>query len=114
MESIVKEAIGNTDFEKVSETTISSKANSSLRGGDSDDELRRIVEGIKTSIKIIGAGGAGSNTIDRLIDMGIEGGDVIQVNTDALHLLHSKAPLKLLIGTSITGGVGAGNDPEVG
>ncbi|MFH1402847.1 MAG: cell division protein FtsZ [Candidatus Altiarchaeota archaeon] len=81
---------------------------------DSDEELKRIVEGIKTSIKVVGCGGAGSNTIDRLMEMGVEGGEVIAVNTDALHLLYCKAPMKVLIGTSITGGVGAGNDPEIG
>ncbi|MFH0862612.1 MAG: cell division protein FtsZ [Candidatus Altiarchaeota archaeon] len=81
---------------------------------DTDEELRRIVEGIKTSIRVVGCGGAGSNTIDRLLEMGVEGGEVIALNTDALHLLYSKAGTKILVGTSVTGGVGAGNDPEVG
>lgn len=81
---------------------------------DSDEELRKIVEGIKTSIKVVGSGGAGSNTLDRLIEMGIEGGDVIAVNTDALDLLYTNVPSKILVGASITGGIGAGNDPEVG
>ena len=84
------------------------------KASDTDDELRRIVEGIKTAIRVVGCGGAGSNTIDRLLEMGVEGGEVISLNTDALHLLYSKAPTKILIGTSVTGGVGAGNDPEVG
>ncbi len=114
MESIVKEAIGNADFNETQDQPSAPAAQPIVQRGDSEDELRRIVEGIKTSIKIVGAGGAGSNTIDRLMDMGIEGGDLVQVNTDALHLLNSKAHSKLLIGTSITGGVGAGNDPEVG
>jgi cell division protein FtsZ len=84
------------------------------KGSDTDEELRRIVEGIKTAIRVVGCGGAGSNTIDRLLEMGVEGGEVIALNTDALHLLYSKAQTKILIGTSVTGGVGAGNDPEVG
>jgi cell division protein FtsZ len=84
------------------------------KGSDSDEELKRIVEGIKTSIRVVGCGGAGSNTIDRLLEMGVEGGEVIALNTDALHLLYSKAQSKILIGTSVTGGVGAGNDPDVG
>jgi cell division protein FtsZ len=112
MDAIVQEAI--------------SKAGSGSRGAavkpenypgkasDTDEELRRIVEGIRTSIRVVGCGGAGSNTIDRLLDMGVEGGEVIALNTDALHLLYSKAQTKILIGTSVTGGVGAGNDPEVG
>ncbi|MEA3255876.1 MAG: cell division protein FtsZ [Candidatus Altiarchaeota archaeon] len=81
---------------------------------NTDEELRRIVEGIRASIKVIGAGGAGGNTLDRLMDMGVEGGDVIAVNTDALDLLYTNAHTKVLIGTAITGGIGAGNDPEVG
>jgi len=111
MESIVKEAITRSEKEG-KEAQLQVKA--PTPGADSDEELRRIVEGIKTSIKIVGAGGAGSNTVDRLMEMGIEGGDVIAINTDALHLLHCKAPTKVLIGTSLTGGVGAGNDPELG
>jgi cell division protein FtsZ len=111
MDAIVQEAIsqvnaGNTGSVK--------PVSSPGKGSDSDEELRRIVEGIKTSIKVVGCGGAGSNTIDRLLEMGVEGGEVIALNTDALHLLYSKAPTKILIGTSVTGGVGAGNDPEIG
>lgn len=105
MESIVQDAISKTRTE--------SKKKKDM-GSDSDEELKRIVEGIRTSIKVVGVGGAGTNTIDRLIDMGVEGGDIMSVNTDALHLLHSKASTKVLIGTTVTGGVGAGNDPEVG
>jgi cell division protein FtsZ len=106
MDSIVQNAINKA-------TTVGGTS-TATHLSDSDDELRRIVEGIKTSIKVIGCGGAGSNTIDRLLEMGVEGGEVIALNTDALHLLYSKAPSKVLIGTSITGGVGAGNDPEIG
>ncbi|MBD3388630.1 MAG: cell division protein FtsZ [Candidatus Altiarchaeales archaeon] len=111
MDSIVQEAINKANAGG-SEST--SRQGPQGRGSDSDEELRRIVEGIKTSIKVVGCGGAGCNTIDRLLDMGVEGGEVITVNTDALHLLYSKAPSKILIGTSVTGGVGAGNDPEIG
>jgi cell division protein FtsZ len=117
MDSIVQEAISkvNTGNVKSSGNVKSVKPSSSPgRISDSDEELRRIVEGIKTSIKVVGCGGAGSNTIDRLMEMGVEGGEVIALNTDALHLLYGKAPTKILIGTSVTGGVGAGNDPEIG
>ncbi|MFC2162952.1 cell division protein FtsZ [Candidatus Altiarchaeota archaeon] len=106
MDSIVQNAINKA--------TTGAEKPSSSHLTDSDEELRRIVEGIKTAIKVVGCGGAGSNTIDRLLEMGVEGGEVMALNTDALHLLYSKAPTKILIGTSITGGVGAGNDPDVG
>ena len=107
MEAIVKEAVSrNKENEK--RPTVSAALES-----DSDDELRRIVEEIKTSIKVVGAGGAGGNTINRLAEMGVEGGEIIAINTDALDLLYTKAMTKVLIGASITGGIGAGNDPEL-
>jgi len=113
MDAIVQEAISKT--KPTGGLSGSGKpTNYPGRASDSDEELRRIVEGIKTAIRVVGCGGAGSNTIDRLLDMGVEGGEAIAINTDALHLLYSKASTKILIGTSVTGGVGAGNDPEVG
>ena len=108
MEAIVQDAINQSKDMSEPEKPLPRNL------ADTDDELKRIVEGIKTSIKVVGCGGAGTNTIDRLLEMGVEGGEVVAVNTDALHLLYSKAPAKILIGTSVTGGVGAGNDPEVG
>ncbi|MFH1788427.1 MAG: cell division protein FtsZ [Candidatus Altiarchaeota archaeon] len=110
MDSIVSDAIQRAN-------TGEDKPEFSPKGGSdvtTDEELRRIVEGIKTAIKVVGAGGAGSNTVERLMEMGVEGGDVIAVNTDALDLLNTPVPTKVLIGTSITGGIGAGNNPEVG
>ncbi|HHQ44604.1 MAG TPA: cell division protein FtsZ [Candidatus Altiarchaeales archaeon] len=109
METLVQEAISQARGVSSQQYSAGKPALS-----ETDEELMRIVEGIKTSIKVVGCGGAGCNTIDRLLEMGVEAGEVVAVNTDALHLLHSKAHKKILIGTSITGGVGAGNDPEVG
>jgi cell division protein FtsZ len=111
MDAIVQQAIGKN---KGGARPAGNSSTNPGRASDTDEELRRIVEGIRTSIRVVGCGGAGSNTIDRLLEMGVEGGEVIAVNTDALHLLYSKAQTKILIGTSVTGGVGAGNDPEVG
>ncbi|MBN2013685.1 MAG: cell division protein FtsZ [Candidatus Altiarchaeota archaeon] len=114
MEAIVQDAITQAKIrEKIKIEKRPTEIKVSL-GTDTDEELRRIVDEIKTSIKIVGAGGAGGNTINRLVDMGIEGGDVIAVNTDALDLLYTKAMTKVLIGAAITGGIGAGNDPEIG
>jgi len=110
MEAIIQEAVSKANMEEESRDTQSV----AVAKSDSDDELRKIVDGIRTAIKVVGAGGAGGNTVNRIMDMGIEGGDVIAVNTDALDLLYTNAMTKLLIGTSITGGIGAGNDPEVG
>lgn len=110
MDSIVSDAIQRAGTEEP-KPEFSPKERGDIT---SDDELRRIVEGIKTSIKVVGAGGAGSNTVERLMEMDVEGGDVIAVNTDALDLLNTPVPTKILIGTSITGGIGAGNNPDVG
>lgn len=66
-------------------------------------------------IVTIGVGGAGNNTINRLIKAGVKGTELVAVNTDAKHLstIHERAK-KILIGTSITKGLGAGGYPEVG
>ena len=110
MEAIVQEAVSKMNEE---EKRIDVQP-APVTASDSDEELRKIVEGIRTAIKVIGAGGAGGNTLNRLMEMGIEGGDVIAINTDALDLLYTNANTKVLIGATITGGIGAGNNPEVG
>ena len=79
-----------------------------------DDELRQILESKKADIKIIGAGGAGGNTISRLMQVGVVGAESISINTDAQDLLYTDADTKILIGKEITGGLGAGADPRIG
>ena len=66
------------------------------------------------SIVVIGAGGGGSNAVNRMIDRGIKGVKFIAVNTDAQALRNNRADMKLQIGSKITGGMGAGGMPEVG
>lgn len=65
-------------------------------------------------IKVIGVGGAGNNTIDRLKLAGVSGTQLVAVNTDAADLLKIKADHKILIGQKLTSGLGAGADPRVG
>ncbi len=79
-----------------------------------DEELLQIVEKIKTKIKVVGAGGAGNNTITRLMQVGISGAETIAVNTDAQDLLYTDAHKKVLIGKETTGGLGAGANPKIG
>jgi cell division protein FtsZ len=79
-----------------------------------DEELLKIVERIKTKIKVVGAGGAGNNTITRLMQVGITGAETIAVNTDAQDLLYTDAHKKVLIGRETTGGLGAGANPKIG
>lgn len=77
-------------------------------------ELERVLKTLKANIKIIGIGGAGSNTIDRIVSDGIVGANLIAINTDAQHLLNVKAQHKMLIGRRVTRGLGAGALPQVG
>ncbi len=79
-----------------------------------DAELARIVETLGVNISIIGCGGGGSNTINRLSQAGIFGAEIVAANTDAKHLLHIHAPHKVLLGKMITRGLGAGALPEIG
>ncbi len=81
---------------------------------ETDKELEAVLGSHKTVIRIIGTGGAGNNTVTRLLEVGIEEVDVIAVNTDAQDLLYAKADHKVLIGKSITNGLGAGSDPTKG
>ncbi len=84
------------------------------RETDVDRELRKLLEEKKASIKVIGSGGAGNNTITRMMEVGIEGVQTIAMNTDAQDLFYSDAHAKLLIGRELTGGLGAGGNPEIG
>ncbi len=66
-------------------------------------------------IMVIGAGGAGCNAINRLATMGISGAQLVAINTDKQHLsIISDEVTKVLIGKSVTRGLGAGGYPEIG
>ena len=65
-------------------------------------------------IKVIGVGGSGGSAVNRMVASHIRGVDFIAINTDVQALHHSNAPQKLHIGKSVTRGLGAGMDPEVG
>lgn len=65
-------------------------------------------------ILVIGAGGAGGNMVTRLNRKGIEGANLIAVNTDKQHLEVAECDEKMLVGPELTQGLGAGGDPDVG
>src|ERR1043165_9366067 len=65
-------------------------------------------------IKVIGIGGGGSNAVNRMVQSGVEGVQLIVANTDLQALNHSPAPVKIQIGDKLTKGLGAGADPNVG
>ena len=101
------------DAIKESEQRMEEKAPEKL-SSDIDDELMDIIKGAKTNIFVVGAGGAGNNTISRLNEMGIEGAVTIAVNTDAQDLFYSQSAKKILLGRKTSKGLGAGGDPSVG
>ena len=65
-------------------------------------------------IKVVGVGGSGNSTITRMINAHVRGVDFIVLNTDVQALHNNPAPTKLHIGKTVTRGLGAGMDPEVG
>lgn len=66
------------------------------------------------NIKVIGVGGGGNNVVNRMVKSGVKSVDFIAVNTDKQALSISSANQKIQIGEKLTGGQGAGSDPEVG
>ena len=65
-------------------------------------------------IMIVGCGGSGNNTLNRITHLGVEGAVTVAINTDKQHLDHTRALQKLLVGRHITRGLGAGGDPSTG
>ncbi|GHV17486.1 cell division protein FtsZ [Spirochaetia bacterium] len=74
----------------------------------------QVPESGSTIIKVIGAGGGGSNAVTRMIDCGLQRVQFIAANTDLQALNHCKAPVKLPLGSKLTSGLGAGGKPDVG
>ena len=79
-----------------------------------NEDLDQILSELKTEITVIGCGGAGSNTITRMMEEGIHGAKLIAVNTDAQHLIRTHADQRMLIGRQRTRGLGAGSIPQIG
>ncbi|MBI3412654.1 MAG: cell division protein FtsZ [Candidatus Aenigmarchaeota archaeon] len=68
----------------------------------------------RARIVVVGCGGGGTNSINRLAEMGVEGATTVALNTDAKHLAIIKSDKKILIGKELTRGLGAGGYPEIG
>ncbi len=98
MQSIVEEALRRCELEK--------QQSPNVQEDEFDNATPRIL--------IVGCGGAGNNTINRLYNIGVEGAETIAVNTDKQHLDMIESDTKVLVGKSITKGLGAGGDPEIG
>jgi len=85
-----------------------------MMSSDINAELEALLTKQKAKIKVVGAGGAGNNTLNRISEVGIRGVESIAVNTDAQDLLFCVADKKLLIGKEVTKGLGAGSNPLIG
>lgn len=103
MQSIVQEALKYTEMER----EYRNDKGENTVGNDFEDF------GLP-QIKIVGCGGAGNNTINRLYNIGVNGAETIAINTDKQHLDVIKADKKILVGKSLTRGLGAGGFPEIG
>lgn len=79
-----------------------------------DQEITKFAQATKVKIYVIGVGGSGSNTMNRMSQLHIEGANLIATNTDAPHLETVNAQRKILLGRATTKGLGAGSDPVLG
>ena len=79
-----------------------------------DAELEQMLARQRARIKVIGTGGGGNNTINRITEVGVHGAETIAINTDAQDLLYTTADRKILIGREVTSGMGAGSNPRLG
>ena len=82
--------------------------------GISETELKALLDDQQTKITVVGCGGAGCNTVNRMVKEGIHGATLVAANTDVQHLVEIEADEKLLIGEAETNGRGAGSLPQVG
>lgn len=119
MESIVEDAIESEeqeDAEPVDTDTGSDSTDntSSTDKGMSEEQIAEIANSLETKISVIGCGGGGCNTVNRIAEEGIEGAELVAINTDAQDLKHSTADTKLLIGQETCKGRGAGSVPRIG
>ena len=81
---------------------------------EQDAELEEVLSTQKAKIKVIGCGGGGNNTINRITEVGVAGAETVAINTDAQDLLYTSADKKILIGKECTKGLGAGSVPKIG
>jgi cell division protein FtsZ len=101
MQSIINDALKNAELEK----EINKPGSTNALEDDFVGQPR---------IVIIGCGGAGNNTVNRIHHMGVSGAETIAINTDKQHLDMIQADKRILIGKSLTKGLGAGGYPDVG
>ncbi|MFB6148854.1 MAG: cell division protein FtsZ [Halobacteriales archaeon] len=126
MDSIVEDAIDEAEGDGAEQAQpeggdrdVSADANAaspdvSSSGNMTDEELKDVLQELETTITVVGCGGAGGNTINRMFEEGIHGAKLVAANTDVQHLVEVEADAKILMGEQKTQGRGAGSLPQVG
>ncbi|MEF8780926.1 MAG: cell division protein FtsZ [Haloferacaceae archaeon] len=118
MDSIVEDAIDEAEEtgEDPPEGEFGGEANrdATPTGTMSDDELEDVLQDLQTNITVVGCGGAGGNTVNRMFEEGIHGAKLVAANTDVQHLVNVESDTKILMGQQKTQGRGAGSLPQVG
>ncbi len=120
MDSIIDDAIEEAEEEREEQSeeptdNTPSGEGPSTSGTMTDEELAEVVQDLETKITVVGCGGAGGNTVTRMMNEGIHGAKLVAANTDAQHLADEvEADTKILIGKKRTGGRGAGSVPKIG
>jgi cell division protein FtsZ len=119
MDSLVEDAIEEAEGD--SGQSPPAGGSSSGTGADvnpsgtmTDEELKDVLQDLQTDITVVGCGGAGGNTVNRMAEEGIHGAKLVAANTDVQHLVEIEADTKILMGEQKTQGRGAGSLPQVG
>ena len=128
MDSIVEDAIEEAEGEGgpqnngAATNATDSRSSGAERDGSApadsgqmtDEQLRDVLDDLQTNITVVGCGGAGGNTVNRMSEEGIHGAALVAANTDVQHLVNIEADTKILMGQEKTKGRGAGSLPQVG
>jgi cell division protein FtsZ len=114
MDSIIDGVIDEAEEADAGESGESDAGLAAGFGDQTDEQLRDVLDDLETQITVVGCGGAGCNTVDRMDEEGIEGAKLVAANTDVQHLVEIEAERKILMGEDETSGRGAGSLPQVG
>ena len=113
MESVVRKAVKRAQ-NFAADSSSANKKELTKELVQDHEALEKVLSESQPKIRVVGVGGGGSNTVQRMHEVGILGAETFALNTDAQDLIHTDADRKILIGKQLTRGLGAGSDPQVG
>ncbi len=114
MGDFIKEIVDEVNLSQQSKVTFPGMKAMPSKKNAMDAELEEMLAKQRATIKVVGCGGAGNNTINRITEVGVTGAETIAINTDAQDLLYTSADKKILLGKELTHGLGAGSIPKIG